>query len=1033
MINIEAEDRILVFPTDLAMRKYEMDMAITNGYCSKLGHISFRFLLNYLRSAVLDSEPDQDSANKLLLRKKVVQIAKKSFKGGDFSRLTFSACEVVLQNFEKELAKSPEHADKILEWLSSYPKNHRLNQLSSLYKIWCRECDNQNIIHSVDLNQKVLSLLKNDRSKLPDFLKRFTHIVFRDIRFFSPFEEEVVLLLKHHFQVSVQSSLPPSYYEANSEILCQRIICEDQTNYWVDWIEDISDALIMNNPEILSHQDHSLLDFSHSAGTYGEIEDLARRIIWYMEKKNTPSYSFAIVVPNLSIVQDIIPHVFSRFGLEYYFRRGRPVLSSPCIKAFIGWISFPLNAERDILIDLIRHPSLKIDMSEDDIDDFFKDHSQTIIELNDIDWFKESKTLSGSKGLEILNKMINKPEDDFNFNAYQLLIKKLELLKDEDLPLSDFIDLLIKLLENENLRPEESHEHAITVINYEDAVGLKFDWIGFIGMNEGYFPESIKDDAIINTSERQLLYEFLESENIKLPSLIFPNIDVRLEQQRIYLLAALGMAQKQVFLSYSSVNSQGRDQMSGRFYRNLWMLSGWPNSEEMKLSLYDKWRIDRLPKINFLNHHFERQKNTVLSERMPMPGESFLDSIPRSLIRTEDESLCFIENKKDDEDIVDIELPSKFKMLAERVRMENERIQYLSNFDESRKGSIYTGHLNKNLNIITSWINSKKAFSPTDLEDIANCRYLFLINRMLKLSSYDQLDDFPSNLSRGKLMHDIFCSIYSRLAENNNLFSKKLIWAAKIKNEWILSDRPQKISIPLVRFDPSKLDEIINFTQTVATDLIEKAISKRNLLGHPVIWSVEREKLMQSIITAITYDVKTCLSENRYPALFEYPFDQKLGLSVGGVFIKGRIDRIDLIFDKKNKLSEIHVLDYKGASKKENNTDLYLEKIINGLDCQLPLYAFAAQKYFFDNFNTPELNKITKSGYIYYTERNLSNFSTTRKKSLISMNEPLLAEKFIKSLTNNINLILSGNFSIDPYHGGFEHYQSLLRNEPIAN
>ena len=114
MINIEAEDRILVFPTDLAMRKYEMDIAITNGYCSKLGHISFRFLLNYLRSAVLDSEPDQDSANKLLLRKKVVQIAKKSFIGGDFSRLTFSACEVVLQNFEKELAKSPKHADKIL-------------------------------------------------------------------------------------------------------------------------------------------------------------------------------------------------------------------------------------------------------------------------------------------------------------------------------------------------------------------------------------------------------------------------------------------------------------------------------------------------------------------------------------------------------------------------------------------------------------------------------------------------------------------------------------------------------------------------------------------------------------------------------------------------------------------------------------------------------------------------------------------------------------------------------------------------------
>ena len=133
-----------------------------------------------------------------------------------------------------------------------------------------------------------------------------------------------------------------------------------------------------------------------------------------------------------------------------------------------------------------------------------------------------------------------------------------------------------------------------------------------------------------------------------------------------------------------------------------------------------------MPQNQFLKSPFERQKNTVPSERILCGGESFLDSIPRSLIRTEDESLCFIENKKDDEDIVDIELPSKLaKDFAERVRMENERIQYLSNFDESRKESIYTGHLNKNLDIITSWINSKKAFSPTDLEDIANCRYLF--------------------------------------------------------------------------------------------------------------------------------------------------------------------------------------------------------------------------------------------------------------------------------------------------------------------
>ena len=38
---------------------------------------------------------------------------------------------------------------------------------------------------------------------------------------------------------------------------------------------------------MLSGLERSSIDFSRSAGVYGEIEDVARRIVWYMEASNT--------------------------------------------------------------------------------------------------------------------------------------------------------------------------------------------------------------------------------------------------------------------------------------------------------------------------------------------------------------------------------------------------------------------------------------------------------------------------------------------------------------------------------------------------------------------------------------------------------------------------------------------------------------------------------------------------------------------------------------------------------------------------
>ena len=89
------------------------------------------------------------------------------------------------------------------------------------------------------------------------------------------------------------------------------------------------DALAVNDAALLQLEHIEHTGFSRSSGAYGEIEDLARRIGWYLQHGETSSERIALVVPNVSTVQDIIPHVFSRFRIPYFFPAGpsRAVLS----------------------------------------------------------------------------------------------------------------------------------------------------------------------------------------------------------------------------------------------------------------------------------------------------------------------------------------------------------------------------------------------------------------------------------------------------------------------------------------------------------------------------------------------------------------------------------------------------------------------------------------------------------------------------------------------------------------------------------
>ena len=142
--------------------------------------------------------------------------------------------------------------------------------------------------------------------------------MFRSVRWFNPVEEACVAALNQKMRIRVESALPPAHAEAAADRLGQRIRAEIMAEPWTGWAEDLGDAWAVDSPDVVGFDDASRIAFSRSAGVYGEIEDLVRRIGWHLGQGMAPQ-RIALVVPNIGTVQDIVPHVFGRFRIPYFF------------------------------------------------------------------------------------------------------------------------------------------------------------------------------------------------------------------------------------------------------------------------------------------------------------------------------------------------------------------------------------------------------------------------------------------------------------------------------------------------------------------------------------------------------------------------------------------------------------------------------------------------------------------------------------------------------------------------------------------
>jgi ATP-dependent helicase/DNAse subunit B len=620
------------------------------------------------------------------------------------------------------------------------------------------------------------------------------------------------------------------------------------------------------------------------------------------------------------------------------------------------------------------------------------------------------------------------PDDHFNSEALRMVAAALEDIGPQTLPLNELVDLVESLLKDATVKPRESHEQGVWILNPYDAVGLQFDLVFLAGLNEGEFPAVPQQDALLGDKERYGLRRHLEEQGRPLPRMALPEASVRYEQESVMFLSALGMAREHLVCSCQAVDKEGNEKSESEYYRKLWNLAGWCTQDHVVLSPYNQWRTEQLETQNLFTRHAETQQQADPADRIPMPGESFLPIVPLPLCRAGDEALqAAVQDRRTAcGPKVAPQASRLLKHLVSMSRIEAERDAYLETPVAQRTPSKYCGHIEALKEKVADWFDQRHEISPTALETLAHCRYIFLLEKVFGLEDVRELDDMPDPMDRGTLIHSILKTIYTSIAGGEAGIDAPRNWAVKTGTGWRKESDRVGDAIPLVTFNPGKSSEYEAFAEKIATAHLKQGGS-----GHPAVWEAEQEKVLEQILNFVRYDLNTCADEHRFPALFELRFNGDSAVDLGDVRLRGRVDRVDLCFADSGELTKLRVLDYKGASRSRRQREDYIREIRNNLDCQLPVYAFAAQQFFFGAHNNKEINAMTEAGYLFY-RRKMKEVGSDLKKCLLPMDEEGLLDGFLDTLHKNIVRLKNGDFAVDPLVEAYNDYQSVCRTEAVA-
>jgi ATP-dependent helicase/nuclease subunit B len=325
------------------------------------------------------------------------------------------------------------------------------------------------------------------------------------------------------------------------------------------------------------------------------------------------------------------------------------------------------------------------------------------------------------------------PEPSADFNAADRLISKriIETLDEiagldavqDNVSLGDFTEILERWLERSTIVETDKNVGGVAVSSASAARGIRFRALFIVGMNEGVFPRTIREDAFLRDRDREVLERDLGYK-------VSQKLAAFDEEKLIFTLLANSVSER-LYCSFQRSDESGRALAPSWYLDELKRAFSGAKQKPMAEDTIPRSAIDKAS-----CHPFDREELLLPSElaiRLNLTGR---DS--KSLIEAADLS------------------PNLYKQGLENIRRIDLSTERVGMFD----GMIQAP--------AKHWLRfAQHGLSPTALELYARCPFQYFARQVLGLEQLEIPEEViePSVAEAGKLGHDILKATYQVLID----------------------------------------------------------------------------------------------------------------------------------------------------------------------------------------------------------------------------------------------------------------------------
>ncbi|HEY3374925.1 MAG TPA: PD-(D/E)XK nuclease family protein [Candidatus Aquicultor sp.] len=643
----------------------------------------------------------------------------------------FSKALIYLFNDLKQGMNTPEKLkEAFAKWAgNSFRAANYLNDILKLYQSYLEELQNLNLLDEQLLRWEIVDALENGEfvETRPIFLYGFDD--------FTTSQRRIIELLSLNANITFALT-----FEDTDAFLGRKEAVEELVNA-ADSVAWTSAGLPGGDPKPVLQP-----NFLVAAGERGEIELVGAKILELIRKDGFKPEEIAVIMREPSRYARTLIQVFEDFALPYSLSELTPLGQSSLGRAMLALLSF-CYASKDIA-DLVTYLRIRYINKQSEIDRFAREVRLNRIvethevldlwaqvsgigakEINDlmaIGNFSEMVPLVRSIGSELLTCILvsnldssNRPDGNnapiFTYDE-KAGLKALSVIEDTLNSLGGLVSVdpkfnpdladVYKILSSTEMRVNrEAEAEKVHVLRVHRSRGRSYRAVFLLGLNEGSFPQSTSEDPFFNLEERKQLASYdLE-------------IDTRggdIAEERYLFYIAATRATERLFLSYQSVNSNGRALLKSSFLSDL--------QESI-----DEDDLIKLTMRRYLS-------DVVFNGN--------LVSIPSAKEAIRLAASCHSKQ------------PNLTKTVIESIGGSHQLGGILARVPSPPARFISTG--------ARELISNRDTFSITELESFANCPFKWYVERMLKPQAIEvELDA----LNKGSILHSTLEKFYRALPE----------------------------------------------------------------------------------------------------------------------------------------------------------------------------------------------------------------------------------------------------------------------------